>query len=236
MTVDTMVLDKVTLAADQLWMYSGNNKRMFFGDLINDDKDLIMFTVESLDLLPRNEAEGVEMRIVLKRKITTELMTTFLPTLLLLLLTFSGTCFRMELFGDAMAHNLTIMLVMTTIFTSKIEELPPTSDLKMVDIWLILCLLVPFIQMVLCTCADGLRQIIGDKEPAKKKEKEVTKEYKVSKEGKTTKVQSVGLGKTSVAPQQEGSSAKVTEQTTLTVEPQDTKVITSLVILRFRIK
>ena len=36
------------------------------------------------------------------------------------------------------------MLVMTTIFTSKIEELPPTSDTKMIDIWLIFCLLVPW--------------------------------------------------------------------------------------------
>merc|ERR1719319_45758 len=137
-----------------------------FEDMEYEDTDLTMFTIKSLDLVQRNVSrpeKGIMMRIVLKRKATTELMTTFLPSLLLLLLTFSGNFFKVELFGDAMAHNLTIMLVMTTIFTSKIEELPPTSDLKMVDIWLILCLLVPFIQMVLCTCADGLRQIIGDK-------------------------------------------------------------------------
>ena len=41
------------------------------------------------------------------------------------------------------------MLVMTTIFTSKIEELPPTSDMKMIDIWLIFCLVVPFLEVVL---------------------------------------------------------------------------------------
>ena len=34
-------------------------------------------------------------------------------------------------------------LVMTTIFTSKIEELPPTSAMKMIDIWLIFYLVVP---------------------------------------------------------------------------------------------
>ena len=47
-------------------------------------------------------------------------------------------------FEASLTVNLTIMLVMTTIFTSKIEELPPTSDTKMIDIWLIFCLLVPF--------------------------------------------------------------------------------------------
>ena len=34
-------------------------------------------------------------------------------------------------------------LVMTTIFTSKIEGLPPTSAMKMIDIWLIFYLVVP---------------------------------------------------------------------------------------------
>ena len=46
--------------------------------------------------------------------------------------------------------NLTTMLVMTTIFISKIEGgLPPTSDIKMINIWLILCQLAPFAQVVL---------------------------------------------------------------------------------------
>ena len=46
------------------------------------------------------------------------------------------------------------MLVMTTIFTSKIEELPPTSDMKMIDIWLIFCLVVPFLEVILRTSIE----------------------------------------------------------------------------------
>ena len=149
-----MLLGKVKLIADQLWMYNENKKKTYFGELKSDDKDLIMFTIISVDLLPRSKGEGVEMRIILKRKATMELMTTFLPTLLLLLLSFSVHFFKVDLFGEAMALNLTIMLVMTTIFTSKIEELPPTSDLKMVDYWLIFCQLIPFTQMVMLTAKD----------------------------------------------------------------------------------
>ena len=48
------------------------------------------------------------------------------------------------------------MLVMTTIFTSKIEELPPTSDLKMLDYWLIFCLVVPFLEVILRTVLECL--------------------------------------------------------------------------------
>ena len=54
--------------------------------------------------------------------------------------------------------NLTIILVMTTIFTSKIEELPPTSDTKMIDIWLIFCLLVPFSFTLVETAIECYRE------------------------------------------------------------------------------
>ena len=169
MTLDTMVLDKVQLIADELWMYNKLIKKTSFGDLSTEDKDLTMFSVINLNLTLGSQVDGVELNIVLKRKATTELMTTFLPTLLLLLLTLSGTFFKVELFGDAMAHNLTIMLVMTTIFTSKIEELPPTSDLKMVDIWLIFCQLVPFTEMVFLTAMDYLREGVKKQQENKKK-------------------------------------------------------------------
>ena len=45
---------------------------------------------------------------------------------------------------------------MTTIFTSKIEELPPTSDMKMIDIWLISCLVIPFLEVILRTTIECL--------------------------------------------------------------------------------
>merc|ERR1712081_52428 len=97
---------------------------------------------------------GVHMALKMKRKVVTELLTTYLPTILLLLITFTTIFFDKDLFGDVIAVNLTIMLVMTTIFTSKIEELPPTSDMKMIDIWLIFCLVVPFLEVFLRTAIE----------------------------------------------------------------------------------
>ena len=93
-----------------------------FHSLGENDKDLTMFVIKDLSLSKRGAL--VVMDIVLKRKISKELLTTFLPTVLLLLITFTSILFDENLFGDALAVNLTIMLVMTTIFTSKIEELP----------------------------------------------------------------------------------------------------------------
>ena len=49
------------------------------------------------------------------------------------------------------------MLVMTTIFISKMEGLPPTSAVKMIDYWLVICQMVPFAEVVLLTAMEYYR-------------------------------------------------------------------------------
>ena len=127
-----------------------------YKDLGPDDKDLTMFTITDLKLVKSNDQ--VHMVMLLKRKVQTEMLTTYLPTLLLLMITYA-TAFFSEIYFEAKCTlNLTIMLVMTTIFTSKISELPPTSDTKMIDFWLIFCLLVPFSFTVVQTTAECYRE------------------------------------------------------------------------------
>ena len=90
----------------------------------------------------------------MKRKITSEMMTTYFPSLLLTAITF----FKPFFFEAALSVNLTTMLVMTTIFISKMEGLPPTSDIKMIDIWLVFCQMVPFAEVVLLTAMEYYRK------------------------------------------------------------------------------
>ena len=121
--------------------------------------DMTLFTVTDYVLVyasgPRG---GIRMTITLKRKIMSEMMTTYFPSLLLMMITYATTFFKPFFFEAALSVNLTTMLVMTTIFISKMEGLPPTSDIKMIDIWLILCQLVPFAQVVLLTAIEYLRE------------------------------------------------------------------------------
>ena len=128
------------------------------------DKDMTMFIMTDLKLAKIKEQ--VHMVISLKRKIQMELLTTYLPSLLLLSISYATTFFAPEYFEASLTVNLTIMLVMTTIFTSKIEELPPTSDTKMIDIWLIFCLLVPFAFTLIQTAIECYREeTTGAKRP-----------------------------------------------------------------------
>ena len=137
-------------------MMNRGGKPKSFRQLQSNDKDLVMFTITDLRLEKRKEQ--VHMVINLKRKIQTELLTTFVPTLLLLIIAYSTHFFKAAYFEASVTVNLTIMLVMTTIFMTKIQELPPTSDTKMIDIWLIFCLLVPFAFALVQTAIEFYRE------------------------------------------------------------------------------
>ena len=67
-----------------------------FSGLLPEDTDLTMFTIQNLTLVKKKQL--VIMSIVLKRKVATELLTTYLPTILLLLITFVTTFFDNDLF------------------------------------------------------------------------------------------------------------------------------------------
>ena len=143
---------------------------MAMGSLDRDSVNLIpgqLIMEESLDMpifhmthweLKRHffnsRKRGLRLAIVMKRKIISEMMTTYLPSSLLIAITFATTFFKPFFFEAALSVNLTTMLVMTTIFISKMESLPSTSDIKMIDIWLVLCQMVPFAEVVLLTARE----------------------------------------------------------------------------------
>ena len=115
--------------------------------------------------------DGVQMEITFKRRLTNELLTTYLPTIFLLGITYYTTFFKPFFFEAALTVNLTVMLVITTLFIrywpikirlniritqSVMEKLPPTSYIRMVDIWLIFGQLIPFIEVALLTIMEQL--------------------------------------------------------------------------------
>ena len=126
---------------------------------MQQSKEMTLFTIIDYQLVNMTyPSAGLQMKLRMKRKIMSEMMTTFFPSFLLMMITYATTFFKPFLFEAALSVNLTTMLVMTTIFISKMEGLPPTSATKMIDYWLILCQLVPFAQVVLLTAMEYLRE------------------------------------------------------------------------------
>ena len=126
---------------------------------LNQTLDMTLYVITDYKLENSTSANaGIRMKIRMKRKILSEIMTTYFPSLLLMMITYATTFFKPFFFEAALSVNLTTMLVMTTIFISKMESLPSTSDIKMIDIWLIFCQLVPFTQVVLLTAMEQMRE------------------------------------------------------------------------------
>ena len=84
-------------------------------------------------------------------------MTTFFPSILLIAITYATTFFKPFFFEAALTVNLTVMLVITTLFISVMNKLAPTSYIKWIEFWLIFAQLIPFTEVVLLTILEQLR-------------------------------------------------------------------------------
>ena len=72
------------------------------------------WTLDYID--PDLKSSGLKMEIVFKRRITNELLTTYLPSCLLLLISYGTTFFKPFYFEAQVTVNLSVMLVTTNLF------------------------------------------------------------------------------------------------------------------------
>ena len=130
-------------------------------DPLLDPVNLPLFYITDWQLTQRNSDcpnEGIRMVITLRRKFLREVITTYLPTILLMIATFITTFFKPEFFEAALGVNLTTMLMMTTIFMTSLSELTDTAYPKWIDFWLIFCQIIPLTEVVLLTLKEAYRE------------------------------------------------------------------------------
>ena len=72
------------------------------------------WTLDYID--PDLQSYGLKMEIVFKRRITNELLTTYLPSILLLGISYATTFFKSFYFEAQVTVNLSVMLVTTNLF------------------------------------------------------------------------------------------------------------------------
>ena len=99
----------------------------------------------------------VEVEVVLGRRLIGTFMTIYMPTILLNIIGHSTNYFKPFFFEAVVTVNLTVMLVLTTMFVGVSQGLPKTSSIKMVDYWLVFNLLIPFVEVLIHTYEDTLR-------------------------------------------------------------------------------
>ena len=98
------------------------------------------------------------MQLIFKRRLTSEALTTFFPSILLIAITYATTFLKPVFFEAALTVNLTVMLVITTLFISVVDKMAPTSYIKWMEIWLIFAQMVPFTEVILLTIQERFRK------------------------------------------------------------------------------
>ena len=98
------------------------------------------------------------VEITLGRQLLGTVLNIFIPTIVLNIISYTTNFYKDKFFETVVAINLTTMLVIVTLFVSVSENLPATSYMKMMDIWLLFNLLVPFILIIIHTYMENLRR------------------------------------------------------------------------------
>ena len=91
-------------------------------------------------------------RVLLNRKTPMIIIAVYLPTLLLSIISQATNYLNYEgsnYFGVIMQVNITTMTVLAIIYRSVSTALPPTTTIKMIEVWLLSSLIYPFLVIVI---------------------------------------------------------------------------------------
>ena len=168
MVVDSKEKEKINLELGEVKMEADRELPKYF------------VTEESPRFVRINQGEAVKMEILLKRTLTSETMKTFIPSLLLVCFSYATSFFRLpNFFNAAIAANLTVMLTMTNLTKNVLDRLPETSYIKWIEYWLLFTQFIPFVQVILITTIEWLRnqEEIEKKEKSRREEEERSTEF-----------------------------------------------------------
>ncbi len=99
--------------------------------------------------LDQENVDCVEVEIQVKREYFFHLAATYMPTVCLIVISEIVLFIDDDHFDTIVMVALTTMLVMYTLYQSVSASLPQTSYLKLIDIWLLFGLLIPFVIFIL---------------------------------------------------------------------------------------
>ena len=127
------------------------------GDLqLERNAELMQYMIIKYEM-KKIKSSNIVISVTLGRKILSQVLTIYLPSVLIIVVVYSTNFLKQFFFEAIVSVNLTAMLVLTTIFLGVSGDLPTTSYVKYVEVWLLFSLFVPFIYVLLHIYIDNLR-------------------------------------------------------------------------------
>ena len=133
---------------------------------------LVQFEVTNITMISKR-SDYIVVEITLRRMISYHIVSTFSPTLLLLLIGIITLFLDESHFEATIMLAITAMLVMYTLYESASSGLPKTAYLKMIDIWLIFGLVVPFIVFLVEMAVEIMRNDDSDEQEGGEESSEI---------------------------------------------------------------
>ena len=133
-----------------------NYVKIKFGTITNADKiDTIQYEYKGYKT-SSEAGYDLEVTLYLERRFGMYFATTFLPTVCLIMVAELTLFIDESHFEATIMVSLTSMLVMYTLYQSVVNSLPATSYLKMIDLWLLAGLILPFICFIFLIAVDNV--------------------------------------------------------------------------------
>nr|XP_053628974.1 uncharacterized protein LOC128686190 [Cherax quadricarinatus] len=108
----------------------------------------------NLDVNNATQYSGSRVRVELIRRYGYAILNIYVPSFTLLIISYLTLFFRAPIFEVRLNTALTSLLVLATLFTQVSASLPKTSYFKMVDVWLLFCILLNFLIIIWHTVID----------------------------------------------------------------------------------
>ncbi len=100
----------------------------------------------------RKKTYVITVNLLLKRNITPLLLNTYLPTFILTVINQLTNYFiGFDMFEGIITINATVLMTLASLFISVFNSMPQTTYVKMMDIWMIVTFVYPFIIIFLHT-------------------------------------------------------------------------------------
>ena len=113
-------------------------------------RSMVQFEVESTEMILK-DPNYLVIEIKLKRMFKYHLAATYVPSALLIIITTITLFVDEKHYGATIMVHLTTMLVMFTLYQSVSDSMPKTANLKLIDIWLLYGIIVPFVTFLVET-------------------------------------------------------------------------------------
>ena len=120
---------------------------------------------EVVDIRTRNISigfySGHEMEMIFQNMYMYYITSTYIPTILLVFISYLTFWFELEDFSNRIMVCLTSLLVLAALFSQISSSLPTTSYLKLIDIWFIVCIVLDFLMILLLVVISRYTQKVS---------------------------------------------------------------------------